>query len=213
MFAGKPIIGILGGVGSGKSHVARLFGELRCVVINSDDQVTLAYQRDDVKRTLASWWGDDVLDAHGEVNRRAIARRVFSDPKEREKLEALLHPIVAQMRQEMMEKYADDPNVYAYVWDTPLLVETGLHLLCDALVFVDAPFEERLRRVSRSRGWDEAELRRREKIQLPLDKKRELANDVLKNTAGADEVDDDGVRNQVREVLSRILARTAGKKP
>ncbi len=202
MFAGKPIIGIVGGIGSGKSHVARIFGELGCLVIDSDRQVTHAYQRDDVKQTLVNWWGPAVLDEFGNVDRSAIARRVFADPAERQRLEALLHPLVAQMRDEQMRAAAGDPGVLAYVWDTPLLVETGLHRQCDLVVFVDAPDEGRKRRVMETRGWTEADWARREKLQSPLDKKREIANDIVRNTAGAD----DDVRSQVRETLSRILA-------
>jgi len=100
-----------------------------------------------------------------------------------------------------MSETANDPNVRAYVWDTPLLLEAGLAPQCDAIVFVDAPPEARQKRVLAERGWDASEWARRENLQFPLDKKREMANDIVRNTAGADDV-----RSQVREVLSRILA-------
>src|ERR1700712_2002924 len=100
MFHGKPIIGISGGIGSGKSFVARLFGELGCVVIDSDAQVRIAYDLPRVKQALREWWGDGVFDAGGNVSRSAVARRVFADPAERARLEGLLHPLVAQMRDE-----------------------------------------------------------------------------------------------------------------
>jgi len=102
---------------------------------------------------------------------------------------------------------ADDASVKAYVWDTPLLLEAGLGGQCDAIVYVDAPEAERIERVRQTRGWDEAELHRREKLQMPLDKKLDMANDIVRNTAGAD----DEVRNQVRKVLSRILARLSNR--
>ena len=202
MFAGKPIIGIVGGIGSGKSHVSRLFAEVGCLVINSDEQVSLAYQRDDVKNTLVRWWGPEVIAADGNVNRSAIARRVFADAKERHRLEGLIHPLVAGMRDEAMTQGAADPRVVAFVWDTPLLLEVGLHRHCDAIVFVEASEAERKRRVMENRGWTEAEWAAREKSQMALDKKREIANYMVRNTAGAD----DDVRSQIREVLSRILA-------
>lgn len=201
MFAGKPIIGIVGGIGSGKSHVARLFGQLGCLVIDSDEQVRQAYASDAVKATLRAWWGPDVFDDRGEVDRRAVARRVFTDEAEKRRLEGLLHPLVARMRDQAMARAADDPAVRAFVWDTPLLVETGLDAQCDAVVFVDAPPEERLRRVTQSRGWTSQEWERREKSQAPLDKKRKVAKFLVENTARAETV-----RSQVRDVLSRILA-------
>ncbi len=202
MFAGKPIIGIVGGIGSGKSFVARMCGEEGCLVIDSDEAVGEAYQRPEVREKLRGWWGGNVLLPNGQVNRKEIARRVFADEGQRKRLEGLIHPIVAEIRDQKMREAAGDQSVLAYVWDTPLLLEVGLGEQCDAIIFVDAPRDDRLERVKRTRGWDEAELERREKLQMPLDKKRVMANDMVRNTAGADE----DVRNQVRKVLSRILA-------
>ncbi len=172
------------------------------MVIDSDKAVGEAYQRPEVREKLREWWGGDVLLPNGQVNRKEIARRVFSDERERRRLEGLIHPIVAELRDQQMQHGAADPSVKAYVWDTPLLLEAGLGGQCDAIVYVDAPEDQRLERVRRTRGWDEGELRRREKLQMPLDKKLDMANDIVRNTAGAD----DEVRNQVRKVLSRILA-------
>jgi dephospho-CoA kinase len=200
IFAGRPIIGIAGGIGSGKSFVARVFAELGAVVISSDDQVRDAYRQPLVKQTLRQWWGEQVLGPGGEVDRRFIAGMVFKDPAERKRLEELLHPLVHEARQKAMEQVAQDPQVKAFVWDTPLLFETGLNRQTDAVVFVDAPLEIRLQRLRQSRGWDEAELSRREKLQWPLDKKREIADYVISNTADAN-----AVRVQVQDVLSRIL--------
>ena len=201
MFGGRPIIGILGGIGSGKSFVSLCFGELGACVINADELVHRAYLRDDVRSALRQRWGDGVFAADGGVDRRAIAARVFTAPAEREWLEHLVHPIVFRERDAVMTERAADPAVTAFVWDTPLLVETGGHTRCDALVFVDVPDEVRLARV-RGRGWDAAELARREKLQLPLDKKRLLADYVVSNAAEAALT-----REQIRRVLSLILSR------
>lgn len=200
MFAGKPIIGILGGIGSGKSFVARAFGEYGCLVINSDEQVREAYLREEVRAVLRQWWGAEAFNPDGSVNRSAIARRVFANEQERRRLEQLLHPLVGRMRDELMRAAADDPRVVAYVWDTPLLVEAGLAEQCDDLVFVETPPQQRLERVHQTRGWSESEWAQRENSQTPLDRKREMAKYMVRNTAGADEV-----RVQVRDVLSRIL--------
>lgn len=201
MYAGKPIIGIAGGIGSGKSFVARLFGEEGCLVLDADAAVRAAYETPAVKESLREWWGADVFQADGSVDRRAVARRVFADPAERRRLEGLLHPYAAVDRDGKMALYANDPNVRAYVWDIPLLFETGLDARCDAVVFVDVPFEQRLQRVSATRGWTAEDLRRREISQYPLDKKRAMSDYVLRNTADAA-----SAREQVRDVLPRILA-------
>jgi dephospho-CoA kinase len=200
-FHGKPIIGIAGGIGSGKSYIARLFGELGGHAISSDDQVRQAYEFPEVKNALRSWWGDSVFLPTGAVDRRAVAERVFDNPIQRQRLEQLLHPLVAKARDAEMEARGNDPNVLAFVWDTPLLFETGLNQSCDAVIFVDAPLEERVARVA-SRRWDAAELTRRENLQWPLDRKRQIADYVINNTAEAEPVSD-----QVKRVFSLILSK------
>jgi dephospho-CoA kinase len=202
VFNSKPIIGISGGIGSGKSMVAGIFRELGCMVISSDEQVREAYKDQRIVRQLREWWGESVLDEQGELNRKKVADIIFGDPSQRLRLETLLHPAVAVLRQKRMEVGGEDPQVTAFVWDTPLLFEAGLRGGCDAIVFVEAPLERRLERVKASRGWTEAELHRREKSQWPLDKKREISDYIVVNTADAEYV-----RGQVREVLFRILAK------
>jgi dephospho-CoA kinase len=203
MFHGKPIIGISGGIGSGKSMVADLFGELGCLVIKADQQVRDAYDDAAVKKTLRQWWPDRaIFKADGSVDRKAVAAIVFDNATERERLEQLLHPIVAEARDRLMSAAVNDPAVVAFVWDTPLLLEAGLASQCDTLVFVQAPLAVRLDRVRQIRGWDRAELVRRENLQWPLDRKREISEYVIDNTADAVYA-----RGQVKDVLSRILAR------
>jgi dephospho-CoA kinase len=206
VYANKPIIGIAGGIGSGKSFIAKLFGDAGALVISSDDQVSDAYRDPEVRRTLRSWWGEDVIRADGEINRRLIGGKIFADPVERKRLEELLHPRVNAARERAMAAAAaaDNPGgAVAFVWDTPLLFETDLHRQCDAVVFVNAPLETRLARVAATRNWDAAELARRENSQWGLDRKRNFADYVISNTAGAEVA-----RGQVQDVLSRILAKT-----
>ena len=201
VFANKPVIGISGGIGSGKSTIARLFGENGCLVLNADDHVRELYRDPQIRETLRQWWGDGVFNSLGEVDRRAVARIIFADDAQRKRLETLLHPRVDEVRKTAMRAAAGDAQVLAFVWDIPLLFEVGLHARCDALVFVDTPIEQRLRRVRETRGWDETELVRREKLQRPLDNKRRMSNYIIQNTA-----DVGFAAAQVRDVLSKILA-------
>jgi dephospho-CoA kinase len=200
VFHGKPVIGITGGIGSGKSTVAQMFGELHCLVISSDQQVSEAYRDPAIIQQLRLWWGDTVIGPDGTVNRAAVANIIFSDPGQRLKLETLLHPKVDQLRQALMATAAD-PQVPAIIWDTPLLFETGLSHQCDAIVFVEATAAQRLARVQQTRGWTQQELSRRENSQWPLDKKREISDYIVVNTADAE-----FVRGQVRETLFRIIS-------
>jgi dephospho-CoA kinase len=203
VFAGKPIIGIAGGIGSGKTYVAKLFGELGGLVISSDDQVTDAYREPQVQSTLREWWGDEVIRPDGGINRRLIGQKIFADTAERKRLENLLHPRVHEARERVMAQAADNPAIKAFIWDTPLLFETDLYRECDAVVFVDAPLEARLARVMQTRNWDAAELARRENSQWGLDRKRDFADYVISNPASAE-----FARGQVQDVLSRILQQT-----
>lgn len=204
MVARKPIIGITGGIGSGKSFVAQLFGELGCHVIDSDARARAAFIDPPIQQTLREWWGDQVFLPDGGIDRAAIARKVFADPEARRRLEGLIHPWIEKNRQAEMMQFAADPTVLAFVWDAPLLFEAGSVKQCDAVVFVEAPLQLRSERVGRSRGWGPDELDRRENSQWPLDKKRELSDYVLNNTADAAQV-----RDQVRELFPRILAAIA----
>jgi dephospho-CoA kinase len=194
----KPVIGLSGGIGSGKSFVADRFRELGCLVIDSDQQVRTAYDDPQVRGILKEWWGDSVFRPNGEIDRSAVAVRIFGNQKDRDRLEGLLHPIVNQARERAMAEATNNPQIVAFVWDTPLLFESGLNRQCDAVVFVDTPQDLRMRRLRENRGWDAAEVAAREKLQWPLDKKREIADYIVVNTADAD-----SIRSQVREILSR----------
>ena len=204
MVAGKPIIGITGGIGSGKSFVAQLFGELGCHVIDSDARARSAFGDPQIRQTLREWWGDQIFLPDGGIDRAWIARKVFADPDARRRLEGLIHPWIEKNRLSEMMQFASDPKILAFVWDAPLLFEAGSVKQCDAVVFVEAPLQLRSERVGRSRGWGPDELGRRENSQWPLDKKRELSDYVVNNTADAAQV-----RDQVRELFPRILAAIA----
>ncbi len=204
----KPVIGLVGGVGSGKSLVARQFAELGCGVVDADQLARDAYADPSVREQIVQWWGKDVMKPDGSLDRRRIASIVFDAPAEKTRLEELIHPRVFTGRQALHKRFEADPAVVAIVEDCPLLLEVGLDEQCDAVVFVDAPREHRLARVTATRGWDEAELDRREKNQIGLDKKADRADYVLKNDAGEAEC-----FAHVRRVLSQILHNRSGLEP
>lgn len=198
---GKPIIGMLGGIGSGKSTVARLMAEhFGGLCIDADADARAALQLPEVRDQLLRWWGEGILDESGRVDRKKIADIVFEDPAQRQRLESVVHPRVARRRQQKLDAAAGDPSVRFVILDVPLLAEVGLTERCDALLFVEADRRTRLARVRATRGWDEAEVARREKNQMPLDRKRKMAHHVVRNDASEAEC-----LAQLREVVSRIL--------
>ena len=206
MYGNKAVIGIVGGIGSGKSRIAALFGELGCLIVDADAAVRELYGSAAIRRRLRQWWGDEILTPDGQVDRAAVGRKVFADPVQRRRLEGLLHPLVAAKQRAAMAAAVGKARVKAFVWDIPLLVETGQDQQCDAVVFVDAPLKMRAQRVLAQRGWSRRQLLQREKLQLPLDKKRSIADHVVRNIADASYV-----RSQVREIFSRILADLPGR--
>ena len=175
---GKPlVIGLLGGIGSGKSTVGGILEELGCQVSNADAIVRELLEDPKIGKTLQSWWGPEVVGPDGRVDRQRIAGLVFRDPTQRTRLEGLLHPLVEQRRQADFDRR---PDARAHVIDAPLLLEAGLQDRCDLLIFIDSPRSARLERVA-ARGWTEEDLDRRESAQWPLDRKRDHAHHVLVN--------------------------------
>ena len=197
----KPIIGIVGGVGAGKSSVARLLSELGAGVVDSDQHVRELLGTPEIIATLGRWF-EGVVRADGSgIDRRALAKIVFRQPAQRERLEGLLYPRLAQRRAELVRRYCADPAVRAIVYDAPKLLEAGLQGECDAVIFVEAERVHRLERVARERDWQEQELQRRENSQYPLDNKRAMADySVVNNSSISD------LRGRVEEVFSLVLA-------
>ncbi len=196
----RPIvIGIAGGIASGKSALADAFERQGCVVSRSDRQTHELLVRDDIKRTLAEWFGSEILDEQGGISRKALGGIVFADDQARRQLEGLLHPILHEQRHELI-RGARARGIAAVVIDAPLLFEAGVDAECDVIIFVDTPLEKRLQRVVEGRGWDQAELARRENAQIGLDVKRARADYVVENASDLSRLDR-YVESLLRELL------------
>lgn len=195
----RPIvIGLVGGIGAGKSEVARILGELGCVVSDSDAQARAALDEPHVRDQLIAWWGKDILAPDGRVDRAAVAKLVFDKPRERQRLEGLIHPRVRAARRDAHDR-AEQTGAPAVVIDAPLLFEADVDRECDAVIFVEAPVGQRRARVRASRGWDDTELERRESAQLSLEEKRTRSDYVVLNDS-----DLTALRDRVKEVFERI---------
>lgn len=176
------VLGLIGGIGAGKSVVAASLARRGYEVIDSDKEAKAALDLPHVRTQLVSWWGADIINPEGRVDRATVASIVFSDAVQRRRLEELVHPIVKATRAAMVAR-ARERGCRGVVVDAPLLLEAGVDKECDAVLFVDAPFQQRLERVKSGRGWTEEELRRRESAQTPLEEKRRRADEIIVNDA------------------------------
>ena len=199
----RPIIvGIAGGIGSGKSQVAKMLGELGAVVIDADAMAHAELDIAEVRQTLTNWWGPDIVGSDGKVDRKRIGAIVFNDPTQRMRLEGLIHPRIAQHRDEIIEQASADPKVRMIVMDAPLLYEVGLDRMCDSVIFVESDAARRAERSEKIRQWTPGELERREKSQMPLDIKRKKADHICSNNS-----DLPALRQEVKGLYELILAK------
>src|ERR1051325_6639669 len=104
----KPVIGLLGGIGSGKSAIARLFVREGCAVIDSDALSHEILQTPEVQAELRAWLGDEIFDTAGLVSRKAVAARVFQQPEKLQRLNGIIHPRVCKRRDDLMAVYLKD---------------------------------------------------------------------------------------------------------
>ena len=200
--ARKRVVGLLGGVGSGKSTVAQILAELGADVIDADRLGHEVLQDPEVRRAISQRWGPQVCDPDGRIGRDRLGRAVFADPNDRSQLadlEAILHPRIAARMQEGLARVMACPETKLVVLDAPVLLEAGWDEFCDVLVYVEAPEAVRLGRVVQARGWDKEELNRRERMQKPLNLKKARADYEVDNSGSPEDC-----RHQVRRLFSDL---------
>ncbi len=194
-----PVIGIVGGIGAGKSAAAKAFAELGALVVDADEIAHVVLDWPDVKERIEKTFGAGVL-KDGRVSRQALSKIVFADDALLRQLNAIVHPAVIGESRRIIDAAARDADCKAVILDAPLIFETGLQGLCDVIVFVDADENTRKRRLFEGRGWDEAELERRQKFQDSLIYKRQQADYTVDNN-GSPEI----AARQVASIWKRVL--------
>lgn len=185
--AGKRpfVVGLTGGIGSGKSEAAAAFARLGAEVVDADRLGHEALRDPEVMRQVETRFGRGVFNEGGQIDRRRLGALVFGSAEARRALEAVSHPYITRRAREAVAQ-TKAPLV---VLDAALLLEAGWGGLCDAVVYVDAPDEVRLARVRGRSGWSEDELRARERAQMPLTDKRARANHVMENASTREHLD------------------------
>jgi dephospho-CoA kinase len=172
-------VGLTGGIGSGKSEVARRLAARGAVVIDADvlAREALARGSEGLARVIDEF-GDAVLAPDGSLDRPALGRVVFSDPGRLAALNAIVHPYVGRRSRELVSAAPEDAVV---VYDVPLLVENDLASSYDVVVVVDVPPETQLARLTQQRGMTEADARARMSAQAAREQRRSVADVVIDN--------------------------------
>jgi len=196
-------IGLTGGVASGKSLAAKYFAELGAVVLDADRAGHEVLAEPEVREAILERWGATVVTPSSEIDRAAVAARVFGDSPEaasnRKFLEELLHPLIkARLEAERTRQAGQGRQVF--VLDAPLLLESGWDSVCDEVIFVDAPRELRQARAA-ARGWSAEQFADREAAQWPTEKKRALSDWSFANAGSPEEL-----QAQVREFWETRVA-------
>ena len=215
----KPVIGILGGIGSGKSTVAGAFADLGCVLIDADAIAHEVLDESDVLGTLVARWGAEVMDSVSstgsgqagrtsstssrQADRAKIAEKVFDSRQELDFLNGLIHPRVLERAAAMLEMYRSDADICGIVLDMPLLLEVGWEKKCDFLVFVDCSEEKRRHRIAKNGKIDNEQLKKRENFQISLDKKKEKAHY---------RIDNNNDKSDITEQIAQIFSSMTGSK-
>jgi len=194
----RLVVGLTGGVGSGKSTVAGFFRELGVPVIDADEiarELTLPGQP--ALREITEAFGTEVLDAQGRLDRAALRRIVFADESARRRLEAILHPRIRERMEEALAEVAEAPYAVLVI---PLLLETRQQDLVDRILVVDTDPDLQVRRVMARDGVDEAQVRAIMAAQVDRETRLAAADDLILNE---DDLDD--LKRQVEALHHRYL--------
>ena len=195
------LVGVTGGLATGKSTVSEFLRGLGCVVLDAD-----VLARDVVEpgqpalAAIAQEFGRDVLQSDGTLDRKRLGAIVFADPGRRKRLEAITHPAIRDRFQARLAELEAEGFEGIVVWDAPVMIETGGHKAMDRLVVVVADAATQRAR-ARTRDGDPADAERKIANQMPLADKARLADHVIDNSG-----DRATTEARTREVHAALLA-------
>ncbi|MGQ3684727.1 MAG: dephospho-CoA kinase [Candidatus Loosdrechtia sp.] len=176
------IIGITGGIASGKSTIGRMLASLGAKYIDADEICHRLILLREYKNKITEKFGNAVQDASGRIDRSKLAAIVFQDKSRLNDLCSILHPPVIEYIRSKIEEAEKQGRRKAVVIDAALLEESDLSLLCYFIIFVNNSKEQRMKRSQTIRRWAAGELEKRERLQLSLEEKKKRADYIIDNT-------------------------------
>ncbi len=194
-------IGLTGGIGAGKSSVAKILAELGAPVINADEIGHSVYlPGEPAYRELIDAFGQEIVASDGTIDRKRLGAIVFSDAEALRRLNSIVHPRIHQRLREMIAAMRKQGEARPIVIEAAVLIEAGWHDLCQQIWVITAPREEIIRRLESQRGLRPEEIRARIEAQLSDDERRKLAVAVIENNQGFEEL-----REKVRALWEKTL--------
>ena len=188
------VIGITGGIGSGKSFVCKILEEMGYAVYYSDDRAKILMNSDlRIQKELKQLFGEEVYNEDG-LNRELISKKIFSDIALRKKINQLIHPIVREDFEQWKEGFKNEAFIFN---EAAILFETGAHVNYDSVILVYAPMQIKLKRIKKRDGVSEEEVLRKINSQWSDEQKMKLTPHHILN---------DG-KNPLNERISEVLAQ------
>lgn len=198
--AHKPVIGLIGGIGSGKSRVAAALAHHGAAIVAGDQLGHEALRQPEIRQRVVGRFGNSILDSTGQIDRRILGQKVFAHTGELHALEQLVFPWIERRIREEIELAREKPDVSCIVLDAAVMLEAGWNSFCDWIVYVHAPRAARLQRLAEQRGWTPKEVQARSEAQFSLTEKVTRADTAIDN-AGPPEA----LAAQLASLLSRIF--------
>jgi dephospho-CoA kinase len=194
------VIGLTGGIGSGKSVVSRMLEKLGAAVIDADQVGHEAYlPHTETWEAVVAHFGKEILQQNDEIDRKKLGAKVFSDPDARDRLNAIMHPRMYTMIEERIERLREQ-NAEAVVVEAAVLIEAGWVPLVDEVWTVTAPEEAVVQRLHRRNGASEEQTRQMVHAQLTSEERIQRAVVVIENSQGMEEL-----RQRVQEAWHRSV--------
>jgi dephospho-CoA kinase len=203
------LVGLTGGIASGKSAVSRQLAELGCRLVDADVLAReVVAPGEPAWRAILDEFGHEVALPDGGLDRKRLGALVFADPARRKRLEAITHPAITARRQAILDAWTAKGFDGVVVLDIPLLIEVGAAAHVDRVVLVYAARDVQLARLMQRDGFDRAEAERRVASQMPLEEKVRHSHFVIDNSGPPDET-----AAQVRAVHAALLAEHRARWP
>ncbi|QDZ42522.1 dephospho-CoA kinase [Corynebacterium sp. sy039] len=193
-------IGLTGGIGSGKSTVAKIFAERGFPVIDADKIAReIVEPASPVLAELADHFGKDIITADGSLDRGLLAQRAFADEQHTAMLNSITHPHIMQRTAQLFAE-AESKGYELAVWDMPLLVDKGYHTDMDSVIVVDVTVELRIQRLMKYRGFSRADAQQRIDAQISDEQRRQAATYVIDNNGSLEQL-----REQTLAVIDKLV--------